>query len=182
MMRGKRAVLTAADPANGETARSWVNDPDVNVWLEVGHVPVTHAAELAWYGRAEQDGAAGTAHQFEIHAADDMRLLGMCGLVGIDRFDRHSEAGIFIGGGIERGKGFGRDALVTLLRFAFETLGLNTVRIRVIEGNDEARALYQSVGFSDVGVLREGRYVRGQFHDVLLLDMTRGDFDTRYAS
>ena len=181
MIRGELVTLTALDPANAETVRGWISDPAINEWMVSGHVPVSALAERAWYAHAEQDIADGTAYNFEIHANDDSRLVGHCGLEHIDRFDRHGEIGIVIGQRAEHGKGFGRDAIVTLLRFGFETLGLNTVRIRAIAGNERAVALYRSVGFSDIGIYREGRYVRGQFHHVVLLDMTRADFDGRYA-
>lgn len=182
MIRGGSVVLTDIDPANSETVRGWVNDPDVNAWMVSGHVPVTKAAEAAWYERAELETAAGTAYKFEVHAADDMRLLGMCELMDVDRFDRHAEVGIMIGDTAEQGKGFGRDALRALIRFGFETLGLNTVRIRAIQGNERAIGLYRSIGFTDVGTWREGRYIRGRFHDVVLLDMTRAEFDAQGSS
>jgi len=181
MLPGKLVTLRGLDPSNAETVRRWLDDPDVHRWMEAGTVPITAAAELAWYEAAERNAAAGTEYEFEIHIAEDDRLIGHCGLFGVDRFDRHGEVGIFIGDVAEQGKGFGRDAIVTLLRFAFETLGLNTVRIRAIDGNERGLGLYRSIGFADVGVFRQGRYVRGAFHDVVLLDMTRGDFDSRYG-
>lgn len=179
MIRGTKVVLTAVDPSNAETVRGWINDPDISEWMVSGHIPVTLAAELAWYEHAETTSSAGTAFQFEIHAADDMRLLGHCGLEDVDRIDRHGEVGIVIGDSAEHGKGFGRGALLALLRFAFETLGLNTVRIRGVMGNERALGLYRSVGFCDAGVWREGRYSRGRFHDVCLLDITRAEFDAQ---
>jgi [ribosomal protein S5]-alanine N-acetyltransferase len=182
MLREGRVILTAIDPSNAEIVRGWVSDPSVNEWMVSGHLPITPAAELAWYEHAEAQANAGAAYQFEIHAADDSRLLGMCGVIEIDRIDRHGELGILIGDTAEHGKGFGRDALCGLLRFAFETLGLNTVRIRAIQGNERALGLYRSLGFSDVGTWRQGRYVRGRFHDVVLLDFTRVDFDAQGSS
>jgi RimJ/RimL family protein N-acetyltransferase len=179
MIRGSRVVLTGIDPSNAETVRGWINDPDINEWMLAGQIPLTRAAELAWYERCDAETAAGTGYQFEIHAAEDMRLLGVCGLVDVDRLDRHGELGIFIGDVAEHGRGFGRDAILTLLRFAFETLGLNTVRLRAIRGNDRAIGLYKSVGFSPVGAFRQGRYIRGRFHDVELLDITRAEFDAQ---
>jgi RimJ/RimL family protein N-acetyltransferase len=182
MITEGRIVLTAVDPANADAVRGWVNDSDVNEWMIAGHLPVTLAAEQAWYELAEAHAAAGTGYQFEIHAADDLRLLGICGVVDIDRVDRHGEVGIFIGQAAEHGKGFGRDSLRALTRFAFETLGLNTLRIRAIQGNERAIGLYRSLGFADVGTWRQGRYVRGRFHDVVLLDITRFDFDAQGSS
>jgi RimJ/RimL family protein N-acetyltransferase len=179
MLREGSVVLTALDPGHADIVRAWITDPEVNAWLATGHLPITHASELAFYAAADEESASGKGHHFEIHSADDMRLLGMCGVIEIDPIDRHGELGIFIGDPAGQGKGHGRDTINALLRFAFHTLGLNTIRLRAIEGNERALALYRKLGFRDVGTLREGRYVRGRFHDVALLDMTRGDYDAR---
>ena len=77
MIRGQRIVLTGIDSANAEVVRGWLNDPAVHEWMLTGHVPITAAAEREWYERAERESAAGTAYNFEIRAADDLRLLGI---------------------------------------------------------------------------------------------------------
>jgi RimJ/RimL family protein N-acetyltransferase len=182
MINGQSVVLTELDPNHADVVRGWLNDPEIRRWMISGHIPITHAAELAWYEQAEAESAAGTGYNFEIHAADDMRLLGICGLMDVARFDRHGEVGIFIGDSVEHGKGFGRDALLALVRFGFETLGLNTLRLNAIDGNDRAIGLYKAVGFKPVGTHRESRYIRGRFHDVELLDMTRDEFDANASS
>jgi RimJ/RimL family protein N-acetyltransferase len=181
MIQGSLVALTALDPANADTARGWLHDPHINEWLAVGHIPISAAGERTFYEQAQRDRDRGTAYQFEIHALDDMRLLGQCGLIAVDAVDRHGELGIFIGELAEHRKGFGRDALVILLRFAFHTIGLHTVRIRATTENERAIKLYRSLGLAVAGLLREARFVRGGFHDVVLLDMTREEFDTRYG-
>lgn len=181
MIQGSTVTLTALDPANAEVVRAWLHDPRINEWLAAGHVPISAAAERAFYEQAERDRGRAAAHHFEIHASDDMRLLGQCSLMNIDLIDRHGELGIFIGEPTEHRKGFGSDALIALLRFAFHTIGLRTARIRAVTGNERAITLYRSIGFSVAGLFREARYVRGRFHDVALLDMTREEFDTLYG-
>jgi RimJ/RimL family protein N-acetyltransferase len=181
MIKGSTVTLTALDPANADAVRAWLHDPRINEWLAAGHVPISAAAERAFYEQAERDRGRAAAHHFEIHASDDMRLLGQCSLMDIDLIDRHGELGIFIGEPTEHRKGFGSDALIALLRFAFHTIGLRTARIRAVTGNERAITLYRSIGFSVAGLFREARYVRGRFHDVALLDMTRAEFDALYG-
>jgi RimJ/RimL family protein N-acetyltransferase len=173
--------LKAMDPKHAEIVRAWINDPRIHEWMLAGHIPVTAAEELAFYEKVEADRASGVAYHFEIHTVDDSMLIGVCGLEGVDMIDSHGEVGIFIGDLDQQGKGYGREAVVAVLRFGFETLGLHTIRIRVVMGNERALALYRSIGFKDAGVLRECRYAHGRFHDVASLDMTRAEFDARYA-
>ena len=130
MLRGDTIYLTNLDQANAETARAWINDPEINRYILTGQVPVSAAAEAAFYGRAVADWAAGKSYMFEIHIADDGRYIGNCGLHNVDMRHRSAELGIFIGDTTEQNHGYGRDAIMTVTRFGFDTLGLNRVEIR----------------------------------------------------
>jgi RimJ/RimL family protein N-acetyltransferase len=63
-----------------------------------------------------------------------------------------------------RGRGYGREAIIEVLRFAFDGAvgddgeagpGLHRVSLDVLSINPRARALYGSLGFREEGVLRD---------------------------
>lgn len=171
MLRGEKVILTTFDPGNAETARAWVNDPETHRFMLSGQEYVTEEAEAAFFedtGRARQ---AGTAHRFEIHAADDGRFIGVAGFEHVSAYHRHAELGIMIGAAEERGRGFGADTLRTLLRHGFEDLGLHSIRISVFRGNDAAHGLYERLGFTETGCDRETCLISGKMRDLLRLDM-----------
>lgn len=174
MIVGKSIYLTELDRENIDAVRGWLNDPEVNEWMLTGHLPITRGQEQAFY---DANDTTTDAHRFEIHRADDGKLLGICGLEGVSMIHRHAEAGIFIGDTSEHDRGLGSDALTTLIGFAFRTLGLQTVQIRYVDGNERAAHLYPKLGFKQAGRLRSLHYLRGEFHDSVLLDMTRDDFE-----
>lgn len=182
MIKGDKVYLTPLDSANAEQARAWINDPEVNTWLLSGQVPVSREGELAFYAADEALRAAGTAYRFEIHVAEDGRYIGNCGLEQIDRLHRHAEVGICIGSLPDQNRGFGRDAIVTLLRFGFDTLGLHRIAILANAENERAVHLYASVGFTEVGREREVVYMRGKFRDHVMLDMLDREFRERYGT
>lgn len=177
MIMGEKILLRELDPANADIARRWINDPAVNEWLLTGHIPLTSAAEKAFYDRVE---ASPHDHVFEIHVTDTGRYIGNCGLHGVDFVHRHAEIGILIGDVAEQGRGYGRDALVTICRFGFDTLGLHRLEIRYIAGNERAAHLYPSIGFTPAGVLREHLFIRGTFRDEVQLEMLDREFRERY--
>jgi len=177
MIAGTSVVLTALDVTNAETVRSWINDPEINRYMLVGHVPLTSAQEHAFY---EAAGASDARYVFEIHAKDDMRLIGHVGLEGVDLRHRHGEVGIVIGDKDAQGRGFGRDAIVTILRFAFHTLGLHRVAIKAREDNARGTHLYASVGFVEVGRERESDFAEGRFFDVIEYDMLDREYEELY--
>jgi RimJ/RimL family protein N-acetyltransferase len=76
-----------------------------------------------------------------------------------------------------RGKGYGTDMIETLLRVCFEGLGLRKVSLCVYEFN-EARRLYERLGFALEGTLRKERFVRGRWWD----ELRYGMFKTEWAA
>jgi RimJ/RimL family protein N-acetyltransferase len=85
--------------------------------------------------------------------------------------------GIFIGDKNYWSKGYGTDATKTLLRFAFEELGLNLVELEVYDFNPRAMRCYEKAGFRRVGAHRQGLYRHGKFHDEYLMSILREEWD-----
>jgi RimJ/RimL family protein N-acetyltransferase len=179
MLVGGKTVLKTLDPANAETVRGWLNDLRVNRYLLVGQVPITAEQERAFYDASEAGWAVGTAYRFEIHVAEDDRYIGNCGLEHVDMLHRDASAGIVIGDLGAQDRGYGRDALTTLLRFAHDTLGLHRVRIECHVTNERGAHLYRSLGFTDVGRRRDAVFTDGAFVDEYVFDMLEDEWRGR---
>jgi RimJ/RimL family protein N-acetyltransferase len=171
MLVGDKVYLTTLDQTNAETARAWINDPEVNRYLLTGNIPVSSIAEAAYYEAAERRFAERSGFTFEIHVTGSDLYIGNCGLDGVDLVHRHAEVGIMIGDVTQQNHGYGRDAIRTLLRFGFETLGLHSIEIRYSTENERAAHLYRSIGFQHAGVLRQHTFIRGAWEDEGVLDM-----------
>jgi diamine N-acetyltransferase len=178
MIRGEKVYLTELDWANAETIRGWLNDPEIHEFLLVGHTPITPEEERRFY---ETQAASPDRRAFEIHATEDGRYLGNIGLHDIHPIHRRAELGVVIGRKEDWGKGFGADAIATCLRYAFDTLGLHTVKIRARADHSRALELYRRVGFVEVGREREAVFQRGRFTDYVVLDMLDSEFRERYG-
>lgn len=176
MIVGRDVVLTALDPSNSEVVRAWVNDPEVNRYMLAGHIPVTPSQELAFFDAVE---VSESSYVFEVHVGGDMRLIGIVGIEAVDLRHRRGEIGVMIGERSEQGRGYGRDAIATTLRFAFETLGLHRVSIRAREDNARALGLYRSMGFVEVGRERETDFAEGRYFDLIVFDLLDREFAER---
>jgi RimJ/RimL family protein N-acetyltransferase len=179
MIKGDKIYLTELDRSNAETIRNWLNDPEVHRFLLVGHIPLTREEEERYY---DSQAAASGAYNFEIHVASDGRFIGHVGLKDVSLIHRCGEIGVVIGSKEDWGKGYGADAIVTCLRFAFLTLGLHSVSIRTEERHERARELYARIGFVETGREREVIYRDGRFHDHIVFDMLDSEFRDRYAA
>ena len=78
------------------------------------------------------------------------RAIGTVGLRNIDHFAEEATLGVIIRAD-EVGRGYGTDAIRSVLAFAFDTLGLRRVLLDVAEHNLRARRCYEGIGFSETG-------------------------------
>jgi RimJ/RimL family protein N-acetyltransferase len=179
MIKGDKIYLTELDRANSETIRAWLNDPEVHRYLLVGHVPITREQEDCYY---DAQSTATDAYNFEIHVSADGRYVGNVGLMNVNLVHRRGEIGIVVGSKEDWGKGYGGDAIVTCLGFAFLTLGLHSVFIRAHEENQRGLELYRRIGFVETGREREYVYQNGRFSDYVLFDMLESEYRARYLS
>ena len=72
-----------------------------------------------------------------------------------------------------RGRGIGRTAVSLLVDWAFAALGLERIEITTTPDNRAARALAQSLGFAEEGVMRARNCERGRRVDVMMLARLR---------
>ena len=72
-----------------------------------------------------------------------------------------------------RGKGYGEEALKTILKWAFEDMNCERVTLDHFNDNMIAAALYEKVGFVREGVMRHGGKKNGKYVDLCLMAMLR---------
>jgi len=178
MIRGEKVYLTELDRSNAEVIRAWLNDPEVHEFLAVGRIPITREAEEQYY---EHQAASDDRHTFEIHVSADGRYVGNVGLKDVDLVHRRAELGLAIGAKEDWGQGYGADAIRACLRFAFDTLGLHSVRLRAHEDHLRGIDLYRRVGFVEVGREREAVFQDGRFADYVVFDVLDHEFRDRCA-
>lgn len=65
-----------------------------------------------------------------------------------------------------RGKGYGRDALNTIVNYAFDEMRLNCIYADVLAHNQISQKLFEKCGFSRDGILRSRVYKMGKYIDV----------------
>lgn len=178
MIKGDKMYLTELDRANAETIRAWLNDPEVHRYLLVGHIPLTKEAEERFY---DAQSTSSDSYNFEIHVAADGRFIGHVGLADVSLIHRHGEIGLVIGSREDWGKGYGADAIITCLRFAFLALGLHAIRIRTEERHARALEMYGRIGFVETGRERECVYRDGRFVDNVVFDILESEYRARYC-
>ena len=72
-----------------------------------------------------------------------------------DYNNKKAEYGIFIGEDSCRGKGFGSEAAKLIIEFAFKTLKLHKVFLRVFKENEAGIHSYKNAGFNIEGTFKD---------------------------
>lgn len=173
-LSGTRCRLRPIARADLVQSIGWRNDPETRVSVLGYPFPVTEDMETVWYDRLHAEQGRHRA-SFAIEDMTDGALAGFMHLTEFDWVARSSAFGIVIGDPARRGKGIGREATVLAVRYAFDTLNLHRVSLRVLAGNAAAEHIYRSIGFVEEGRLRAAAFVNGVFADVLLMGVLRGE-------
>lgn len=171
MIPGKKVQLLAFEPEHIEKANTWVNDLDIQKWLTL-HQPVPLHATKTWYKLMAD---SSNDHVFAIFTKRGKHI-GNIGLHKIDWKNRNTELGICIGEKGYLGRGYGEDAIRTLLRFAFDELSLHRVCLHVFAFNDRAKACYKKCGFKEEGIYRDALFREGAFHDAACMGILDHEF------
>lgn len=110
----------------------------------------------------------------EVGAHNQLELIGRLGIFGIDWDKREGELGIVIGVKEYWGRGFGRDAVRTLIRHLFTTSSLERIYLYTFVDNVRAQRSFAAAGFHVVDHGRRFTPEVGEF-DGVQMEISRAD-------
>jgi len=118
---------------------------------------------------------------FLIRTLVEGRLIGLVGLDGILWNQGTAWVGIGIGEREYWGKGYGTDAMCTILRYGFDELNLHRVSLNVFEYNQRAIHSYEKSGFTVEGRMRQCLRRDGQRWDLIYMGILREDWERNFS-
>jgi len=175
--QGDLVRLAALDPeADAEVFARWHDNP-MSRRLATGPpiLPMSKAGAKAQL--EEWAKAAPGSLNFAIRTMSDDRLVGGVGLLNVSPADETAELGIAIFEPEDWGKGFGKEASVLALRYAFNELGLHRVWLTTVSYNERALKLYEKLGFRLEGRARDHIRRDGLRWDLLYMGLLRDEFN-----
>jgi|TARA_Y100000310_G_C20416415_1_gene684546 RimJ/RimL family protein N-acetyltransferase len=136
-------LRTLSEEHATEKYAGWLNDPEVNKYLETRQVTVD---ELKSY--IAEKNTSSNALLFGIFWKEDDTHIGNLKLEPIDHEKSKATLGILIGDKDYWGKGVATEATNLITQYAFTTLGLKEVNLGVISDNRAAIRVYEKCGFT----------------------------------
>jgi RimJ/RimL family protein N-acetyltransferase len=168
VVKGLRVTLRRVEPADYPHIHRWQNDPVVARWMD--YTRPFNERDIA----ESEERAAAEGHPFLIEV--EGRPIGRIGLNNFRPRDRMASLYVFIGARESWGQGYGHDAMMTILAYAFDTLNLRQVELWGLADNDRAMRMYKSCGFVEEARLRERSWIEGHYIDHLILSINAEEF------
>jgi len=165
---GQRVLLRALE--RRDLGPIWEAYQDFDLELETdGDAPPMSDTSVAEFWTQRIDHPAPEMRYFavEVRAGEPEagRFIGMCNLHDIDMRNRHAELGVWLMAPAVRGRGYGTDAIRTLLPYAFEVVRLERLYLGVYDFNEAGLRCYERVGFRYEGRLHHTIYYQGRYWD-----------------
>lgn len=177
MLRGEKVVLRAVER---DDLKKLHEMSARNVELEMlGGGEWQPSSLAAWEKDFDKHVGDDFASQFVIEA--DGKMIGGIGLHprSINRRSGTAEFGIQIGDPEYVGQGYGRDALTTLLDWAFFVQNFRKITLDTLASNERAIRCYTAVGFREEGRQREQEWYNGRYDDVVLMGILQREWAER---
>ena len=170
---GERIYLSPMSLEDYKTYTAWVNDETLARGLGNFKMLISEENEKSWISSQDRDGI----YSFAVIDKKTNKLLGNYGLEVSDQVSRRFHIGGFIGEKENRGKGYGTEALMLVTKFAFEILNANSLYSGIFSFNEASLKSAKKAGYKEAGRYREAYFYNGEFHDEILIEIIRKDYE-----
>ncbi|MDO8615175.1 MAG: GNAT family protein [Dehalococcoidia bacterium] len=174
ILQGQRVRLRPVQESDLPQYVAWLADREVTRWLAAMGTPPTLDDEYEWYERRRSDP---DAVMWAIETLDG-RLLGNVEL-RLNTAANRAEVGIGIHDRSQWSKGYGTDAMLLVVDYAFRELKLNRVELTTDERNGRAIRCYEKCGFVREGLLREHRLMDGKYGNTIFMSVLKKEWRAR---
>lgn len=137
----------------------WINNPENNKYLHYD-IPICVEKTEKWF-----ESHVGDNSRYDAIIEADGVPVGTIGLLSIDKNNNKAEYYIAMGETSYKGKGVAKEASKLILKYAFDTLGLNRVYLHTEYDNIAAQKLFERVGFIKEGLIRQDLLSHGKYID-----------------
>lgn len=178
MFQSENIRLRKLSVKDAELVNAWENDPDI---AQTASIKIELYALEETERHIKNKLESHTSKAFIIEEKKTGKPIGTINLAFISTANRNAMLGISIGEKDSQGKGYGREAILLLLDYAFMELNLHRVYLGVFSFNERAKKLYERIGFQYEGTFREALYRNGGWHDNINMSMLKQEYINKYG-
>ena len=175
-IKTERLILRPYNLGDSPELQRLIGDRDVfSTMTNVPH-PYEDGMAEEWIGKRQESFEKGKTIDFAITHREKGFFIGGISLNNIDQQSERAEIGYWIGKPYWR-KGYGTEAARAMVKFGFETLGLNRINGRHFSRNSASGRILQRIGMKHEGCQRQAYKKWGQFEDFELYGILRSEYE-----
>ena len=156
MITGTKIKFRDKRLADAPDDYTWQTDPELAQLDATPLLTTTFPQYLSGYA-IELRYPSSTRHPFAVETLDGKHI-GNCVYYNIDKAKGEAELGIMIGDRAYWDKGYGTDAVTTLVGYIFRQTSLNRIYLKTLDSNQRAQKCFQKCGFIPYGKLSRDGY------------------------
>ncbi|MEN6521034.1 MAG: GNAT family protein [Armatimonadota bacterium] len=169
---GERVYLRQIKKEDLIYIHKWVNDPEISGLIgQVGKMSPEQVDE--WFEKVEADN---NRVWFAVVLKESDRIIGEAGLLRMFDEWRTTDLSMIIGEKAVWDQGYGTEAIILLLQYAFRNLNFHRVAIGVVGFNERALHFYKKVGFREEGLQRDGYYYDHSYYDFVMMSILDNEY------
>jgi len=172
---GKLSYLRGIEPDDYNQIAEWVNDPKFNEFLYQGWKPVdAQMVQEQFEEERQKEGAI----QFAQCLISTDEMLGWCGLYKWEKIAHSSEIRSFVGPQ-HWGGGYGTEQHAMLVKIGFDRYNMNRIWLGTHQDNKGILRIYEKLGFTKEGVLRQEQFRRGKYFDAYRYAILKQEYNEK---
>lgn len=175
-LQGKRVRLRPLDISDLDRCTTWINDEEIRGFLGATF-PMTRIQEEEWIRskQSKDDVILAIETNEGIH-------IGNLSIFRINWIDRTAETGTMIGDKKYWNNGYGTEAKMLLLEYAFNTLGLRKIHSRAFAYNERSVNYSLKCGYKITGRQKDEKFKFGKYHDVIMLEVFKDQWQRAHTT
>ena len=168
MIKSEKVILRDKSTEDAWNDYAWESDPELSRLDAAPVLKMSYADYLEEY-TSELFIYYTEGRRFAIDTHDGIHI-GNCSYYNYNEFRGDTEIGIMIGDRDYWGKGYGTDAVTTLVDHVFTNTDLNRIYLKTLNWNDRAQKSFAKCGFSKFGEMSRAGY------DFILMEIHRDEW------
>jgi RimJ/RimL family protein N-acetyltransferase len=149
MIKDGKSILCQKSLSDAPDDYTWQTDPELAHLTATIPLTTSFTDYLLEYASQLRNGQP-TKHQFAIKTRGG-RHIGNCACYSINNEWGEAEIGIFIGDRRYWDKGYGTDAITSLIDFVFKRINARRIHLKTLESNKRAQKCFYKCGFTMCG-------------------------------
>jgi len=168
MIISSKIIIREKSPSDAWDDYAWDTDPELARLDAAPTLSIPYSQYLSDYTKGLRN-APTTSHRFAVDTLDGKHI-GNCSYYKLNKTRGEVEVGIMIGNRDYWNKGYGTDAVTTLVNYIFRQTDLNRIHMKTLDWNIRAQKCFHKCGFNPYGqIARDG-------YNFLLMEICRSQW------